>query len=56
MPKLSFLLWANDRAEGIDSFFVHCVAVNSQGRRRLQNLLNFQPFGSSVSRLDHAGG
>jgi hypothetical protein len=56
MTKFSFSLWANDRAERVDKFFVRCASVPSQGRRRLQNLLNFHPFGSSIPRPDCAGG
>jgi hypothetical protein len=44
-----FFLQANDCAERVDSFFVHCAAVPSRGCRRLQNLLNFHPFGSPIS-------
>jgi hypothetical protein len=56
MPRLSFLLQANDRAKQVDSFFVCCAAVPSQGRHGFQNLLSFQSFGSSIPRLDRAGG
>jgi hypothetical protein len=51
-----FLLRANDRAKQVDSFFVCCAAVPSQGRHGFQNLLSFQSFGSSIPRLDRVGG
>jgi hypothetical protein len=55
MPKLPFYFGQMIMPNGLIAF---CPLWQGffLGRRRLQNLLNFQPFGSSISRPDRAGG